>query len=299
MNMIRIAPVLIGLLAFCAGCQNAEEKETPSGLKYTIVKKGDGTLPKKDDMVLFDFVMKDSKDSVWNDTYEGGMPGVVMIADTSALGKEDGMTQMFRSLSKGDSVVVSMTVGKFFKDLVQAPVPPSVDSTLSISYLIKVTDIMSKDSFRELQPKLMEAKAKKQINKDEKSITDYLQKNNITAERDSSGIHYVIHKTNEGSAKPEPGSCVEVEYAGKFLKTEEEFDKNDRIAFPLTGVIKGWQLAIPKLGIGDSATFYIPSALAYGPQGYPGAIPPDAILIFDVELLGIGKEFDRETRTCK
>ena len=47
------------------------------------------------------------------------------------------------------------------------------------------------------------------------------------------------------------------------------------------------------LGIGDSATFYIPSSLAYGPQGSQGVIPPDAILIFDVELLGFGGDFDQ------
>jgi FKBP-type peptidyl-prolyl cis-trans isomerase len=64
-------------------------------------------------------------------------------------------------------------------------------------------------------------------------------------------------------------------------------------------VIAGWKLAIPMLGVGDSATFYIPSKLAYGPQGYPGAIPPDAILIFNVKLLAVKDGFDQATRTCK
>ena len=50
---------------------------------------------------------------------------------------------------------------------------------------------------------------------------------------------------------------------------------------------------------GDSATFYIPSKLAYGPQGYPGAIPPDAVLIFNVTLLDVKDEYDGSTRSCK
>jgi FKBP-type peptidyl-prolyl cis-trans isomerase len=53
------------------------------------------------------------------------------------------------------------------------------------------------------------------------------------------------------------------------------------------------------LGKGDSGTFFIPSKLAYGPQGYPGAIPPDAVLMFTVTLLDVKKDFDQQTRTCK
>lgn len=297
MNMIRIAYVMTGLLLLCVACKQTE-KETPSGLKFTVIDAGDGVLPKKDQLVVFNFQMKDSKDSVWNDTYEGGMPGVVMIADSNAMQNEDGMTQMFRMLSKGDSVKVEMPVTKFFKDLVQAPVPPSIDSTLSITYLIKVNEIMEKEKFQTYQQELMENKSKNQVSKDDKIIAKYLADNNIKAEQDTSGIYYTIHES-KGNQKPTAENCVEVKYTGKFMKTGQVFDQNDKISFPLNGVIKGWQIGIPMLGIGDSATFYIPSGLAYGPQGYPGAIPPDAILIFDVELLGVGQEFDRTTRTCK
>jgi FKBP-type peptidyl-prolyl cis-trans isomerase len=71
------------------------------------------------------------------------------------------------------------------------------------------------------------------------------------------------------------------------------------MAFPLGQVIRGWQNAIPLIGVGDSATFYIPSGLAYGPQGSPGAIPPNSIMIFDVTLLGVGEGFDQATGSCK
>ena len=74
--------------------------------------------------------------------------------------------------------------------------------------------------------------------------------------------------------------------------------RSRKVAFPLDRVIPGWQRAIPMLGIGDSATFYIPSGLAYGPEGAQGVIPPDAILIFDVALLGIGTGFDQATGNC-
>jgi FKBP-type peptidyl-prolyl cis-trans isomerase FkpA len=157
---------------------------------------------------------------------------------------------------------------------------------------------MNMDAFKSYQEGMMEKKKTAQVSKDASTITKYLSDNKITAQTDTSGLQYVLH-TNKGGSKPSVDNCVEVKYRGKFLKDGKVFDEAPQVAFPLNGVIRGWQLGIPMLGIGDSATFYVPSGLAYGPQGYPGAIPPDAILIFDVELLGFGGEFDQTTRTCK
>ena len=297
--MKRISNVLIGLtLIISLACTKKIEKETPNGMKFTVVKAGDGLLPKKEEVLVFDFLLKDSKDSVWSDTHKEGMPSAVLIADSSALEKENGMIQMFRMLSKGDSVNLTLPVSKFFKDIVGGAVPMGVDTTLNISYSIQVKDIMKMEEFTAFQTAMMEKKKTSQVAKDAKLIESYLSEKNISAEQDTSGLRYVIH-ANKGGSKPTAEDCVEVKYKGQFLKDGKVFDQAEKVSFPLNGVIPGWQLAIPMLGIGDSATFYIPSGLAYGPQGYPGAIPPDAILIFDVELLGVGKEFDQTTRTCK
>lgn len=296
--MSRVSNVLIGVtLLLCIACSQKTEKETPNGFKFSVVKAGDGVLPKKEEILVFDYTLKDSKDSVWNDTYKDGMPTAVKIADSTGMGNENGMEQMFRMLSKGDSVSLTMPVAKFFKDIVRNAVPPTIDSTLNISYFIQVKNIMNEKDFVEFRTAVMEKKKITQVAKDKTIISKYLSDNNIKAQQDTSGLQYVIH-TNKGGAKPTVENCVEVKYRGKFLQDGRVFDQADKVAFPLTMVIKGWQLAIPMLGIGDSATFFIPSGLAYGPQGYQG-IPPDAILIFDVELLGFGGEFDQTSRTCK
>lgn len=295
--MIRTAYVLIGLLALTVSCKNSE-KETPSGLKFKVVKEGNGVLPKKDEIVVFQFVMKDSKDSVWSSTYDRGMPGVLMIADSAQLKSEDGMEQMFRMLSKGDSATVQMPITKLFKEVFKQPIPAEIDSTLNISYLIKVDEIMSKDSFQTFQAELMESKQKKQVAKDEDAITKYVAEKNIQTKKDTSGLHYVLH-SNNGKQKPTPESCVVVNYKGALLADEKVFDQNTNFSFPLNNVIEGWRVGIPLLGIGDSATIYIPSYMAYGPQGIPGAIPPDAVLIFDVKLLSVSSGFDPQTRSCK
>jgi FKBP-type peptidyl-prolyl cis-trans isomerase FkpA len=297
--MNRISNVLIGLaLLLCISCNKGAEKETANGFKFKVVKSGDGVRPQKEEILVFDYLLKDSKDSVWASSYVEGMPTAVQINDTSAMASENGMVQMFRMLSKDDSVTVILPVEEFFKTGIGAPVPNGVDTSIELSYCIQVRDIMKMDDFKTFQTEMMKKKTALQVGKDATIITKYLSENNITAQQDTSGLRYVIH-TSKGGSKPTLENCVEVSYRGKFLKDGQVFDQSEKLSFPLNGVIPGWQLGIPKLGIGDSATFYIPSGLAYGPAGYPGAIPSDAILIFDVELLGFGAEFDETTRTCK
>lgn len=294
--MIRILSALIGLTLICAACAPSE-KETPNGFKYVLVSGGDGVLPKKEQIVVFDYLLKDSKDSVWSDTYSQGMPVAVPIADSSAIAGERGMFQMFRLLSKGDSVRVSLPLPKFYLEVAGRPAPLDADSTLTLSYYIKIRDIMEMDTYREFQMGLLEKQRAGQIAKDAAEIDKYLSANSISAQKDSSGIAYVMH-TSKGGAKPAVQNCVEVSYKGSFLTDGRIFDQQPNMSFPLSRVIPGWQLAIPMLGVGDSATFYIPSGLAYGPEGSQGVIPPNAILVFDVRLLSFGNGFDPNTGNC-
>jgi FKBP-type peptidyl-prolyl cis-trans isomerase FkpA len=194
-------------------------------------------------------------------------------------------------LSVGDSAKTTMTIPEFFTKLVQQPVPPTVDSTGSVTYTINIKNIMKVEDFMKWREKTVDER-------DEKQITKHLAEKSLTAQKDTSGIYYVIHNAT-GAAKPSPENCVEVSYEGKFLKNGQIFDKNPKIGFSLNEVIPGWKLSIPMLAKGDSGTFFIPSKLAYGMRGYPGAIPPDAVLIFDVKLLDFKNEVDPVTRTCK
>lgn len=295
--MNKSAYAVIGLLTLLISCGKTV-KETPNGLKYTVINAGDGVTPKTEEVLVFDYELRDSKDSVWGETFNEGIPAATKIADSTQIANEDGMTQMFRQLSAGDSVKTEMSVNEFFNKVVGAPIPPSIDTTLSVTYTLKVKDIMSVEEYMKARQTYEKNREDRIFSKETKDINQYLTDSKITALQDTSGLQFIIH-SNSGGAKPSPDDCVEVKYTGKFLKTGEVFDKNEKIAFPLNGVITGWKLGIPMLGKGDSGTFYIPSKLAYGPQGYPGAIPKDAILIFNVTLLDVKNEFDQATRTCK
>lgn len=104
----------------------------------------------------------------------------------------------------------------------------------------------------------------------------------------------IIDKYHEGQGKPaQPGKMVKVHYTGTLengQKFDSSRDRGEPIAFPLgVGyVIPGWDQGIAQLRVGDKARLTIPGHLAYGPRGVPGVIPPDATLVFDVELVDVG-----------
>lgn len=112
---------------------------------------------------------------------------------------------------------------------------------------------------------------------------------NVT--RTASGIE--ITTLNEGTgASPRASDTVKVHYRGT-LTNGTEFDSSYKrgqpATFPLNRVIPCWTEGVQTLKVGGKARFLCPSKLAYGSGGIPGTIPPDAPLIFEVELLDIVK----------
>jgi len=107
----------------------------------------------------------------------------------------------------------------------------------------------------------------------------------------SNGV--VIKTTVAGTgAKPKATDTVKVHYRGT-LADGKEFDSSYKrgvpISFPLSRVIPCWTEGVQRIAVGGKATLTCPPASAYGERGAPGAVPPNATLTFEVELLAIEK----------
>ncbi len=128
-----------------------------------------------------------------------------------------------------------------------------------------------------------------------KRIEQYLRKHDITYTKSPKNVYYSIAKKGIG-ANAAKKSIVTVNYTGRILEGEV-FDSNTDTAFkhvqPLEvdlsktdAIIKGWQEGLLYFNKGSKGTLYIPSPLGYGVYGY-GAIPPNAILVFDIAVVNI------------
>jgi FKBP-type peptidyl-prolyl cis-trans isomerase FklB len=105
----------------------------------------------------------------------------------------------------------------------------------------------------------------------------------------ASGLQYFVTKAGTGRS-PKETDVVRVNYTGMLLdgKVFDTTSGKEPAEFPVNRVIPGWTEALQKMKVGDKWRLYVPSHLAYGPQGPPGGpIPPFATLIFDVELLSV------------
>jgi len=106
-----------------------------------------------------------------------------------------------------------------------------------------------------------------------------------------SGLVYRALKEGTG-ASPAAADSVKVHYRGTFPDGREfdsSYKRNEPIDFPLRGVIPCWTEGVQKMKVGGKAKLTCPAAIAYGARGAGGVIPPNATLLFEVELLAINK----------
>jgi FKBP-type peptidyl-prolyl cis-trans isomerase FkpA len=121
---------------------------------------------------------------------------------------------------------------------------------------------------------------------DEGIIVEYLKTNNLTAQRHSSGLYYIITEPGQGGG-PAKNSIITVKYKGYFTNGNvfDQTTGDETLESPLDELIEGWIFGIPLLQKGGKGIFFIPSELGYGSQDRSG-IPANSVLIFDIELIG-------------
>ena len=157
---------------------------------------------------------------------------------------------------------------------------------------------ISQAEYREYMQKLQEAlaEAEQASNADSAAALEeekaFMEKNGkaegvITT---ASGLQYQILTAGKGGERPGPKDVVRVHYEGKLLSGkvfDSSIARGEPIEFPVDQVIPGWTEALQLMEIGSKFRLFIPSKLGYGAHGAGSVIPPNATLIFEVELLEI------------
>ncbi|XOF35422.1 MAG: peptidylprolyl isomerase [Candidatus Electrothrix sp. YB6] len=125
---------------------------------------------------------------------------------------------------------------------------------------------------------------------EEKEIIKMIKERWPDAHFSDSGLYWVVNQEGTGE-KPAPGTLISAHYTGRLLSNNQKFDSSYDRGKPLQfevgigRVIKGWDQALSNMRKGEKRTLIIPPKLAYGSQGAGGVIPPNAWLVFDVELV--------------
>lgn len=159
---------------------------------------------------------------------------------------------------------------------------------------------ISQAEYREYMQKLQEAlaEAEQASNADSAAALEeekaFMEKNGkaegvITT---ASGLQYQVLTAGKGGERPGPKDVVRVHYEGKLLSGkvfDSSIARGEPIEFPVDQVIPGWTEALQLMEIGSKFRLFIPSKLGYGPHGAGSVIPPNATLIFEVELIGFFK----------
>jgi len=277
-------------------------------VEYKILASGSGDKIKVGDIMHLEigqFYNNGKTDSVLSDTRTSPQGAFIQPFDTTMIPVE--FSSILKQLRKGDSAVIRILTDSIFKDM-PGSMPPVFKKGHYMLTTIKVVDIYktpaaadsAKMKAMELAQQRMKAQAEEQQKKDDKILKDYFAKNKINAVKGELGTYVEILQPGTGP-NVDTTSVVSINYTGKTMEGKT-FDSNTDPAFnhvkPLLAnltsdqslgmrVVPGWNDGLKLLNKGAKAKFYIPSSLAYGPQGNGGDIAPNAILIFDIEVLDI------------
>ena len=288
----------------------------PSGTEYQLFRRdaaghytprplvpaGDAPYASRVGQVLLIFIQyRTDRDSVLMDSRQMRNEPLPVVLGPKLL--PGSIEEAMSLLLPGDSASFRFNADTVFAKSLRQPVPPFVQRagnalrlTVAAKQLLTTEQMEARQkAMLDEQQRQLKARAAKQTLKDDALIQAYIKKNKLTAKAKKTlgGTWYVITTLGKG-ALPKKGQTVSVTYRGTVLATGKEFDssaKHGGTPFDFVlgqgQVIKGWDQGIAALPKGSKAMLLIPSTLGYGERGAGGDIPPNAVLRFDVELMGV------------
>jgi FKBP-type peptidyl-prolyl cis-trans isomerase FklB len=150
-----------------------------------------------------------------------------------------------------------------------------------------IVDLKKKS--REVQMRKIQEQIVKNAQEAEKFLEENKKKEGVKTTE--SGLQYKVLREGDG-ATPKPEDFVKVHYRGTFIDGKEfdnSYAKGEPIRVQVDGVIKGWTEALPLMKVGSKWQLFVPPGLAYGRGGLGQRIPPNKVLVFEMELLEVEK----------
>jgi FKBP-type peptidyl-prolyl cis-trans isomerase len=297
---------LLGGAFLLAGTQfaNAQNFEKyPSGLEQHIVTKGTGTyLGKAGDIATMNLTFKIGDSTIIDSkVMNNGMPFEQPLNNPAV---EGDVFEGILKMKKGEVSDFRIPASLFFERNKQ-PMPEWVKPTEYVSWHVEMVNLKNQEEAK----KEAESKGAGQKAEDEKLILAHLKSIGVSvkelpktgkvtanpkvAYKDASGLYYVVTKVGTGplAVKNQKAS---VNYTGSLLdgtlfdsNVDPKFNHVEPIEIGVDAgqVIKGWDIMLTKMNVGEKVDVYIPSGLAYGPTARPPHIPANGILKFEMELL--------------
>lgn len=272
---MRIFVLFLLAASLLVGCSPKKEKLPKSGYEYILHTKSAGPKAKPGSLAFVEFYIRNDDSVVISS--KGQPMDPITLPDTSNLPRP--LTPAEEALffmAKGDSLTVIISL-----DTVPAERrPDGFKKSKFLYYDIVLKDLMSGEE--------LEKRSKAAADMVNAQLKQYQDKTLNNLKTTSSGLKYVIHEAGKGT-NPDTSDIVSVDYYGCTLDGrmfDNSYQRGSAFRFPLGAgaVIPGWDEGIALLKPGGKATLFVPGKLGYGDQGVPGAIPPNAELVFYVEL---------------
>lgn len=294
----------ISILILAAGCTERNYTKTKNGLEYKIIG-GEG-----DKEIKYGNTVKFRAFTYYNDSLMGtpydSVPQLLEI-DSTQLPPE--YVNIFKSAKMGDSIVTRIMVDSIMKF---SQAPPFAQKGNYLGYRFKILDVLTdpaqvqamKQETMQTLRNIDSVNRMKQTGIDDKTLSDYLAKNNINATKTDKGTYVEIDEKGNG-APVEQGKAVTIDYKGMTLEGkvfDQSYDSSGKSVKPFTfvvgqrGSIEGMADGIVKFNQGGKGRLFIPSPLAYGARGAGPEIPANTPLIFDVTVRDVSSGEDYEKK---